>query len=143
MECVARLSTKSYVLAVNRFCRSDLLLWERSLIANALALVGAITDREWFAVGAICNRELTYKLSTNLNPSSTRSNIFPGSTFTLLSRSFRLMVTTCEMFTTDALASPESDLLTRTFPGACARARFEVIVATRMVAILLLLNELA
>jgi hypothetical protein len=52
----------------------------------------------------------------------------------------RSMVIICEIFTTDALESPDSDFPTRTFPGASARARFDVTTATITVAMRLSLN---
>jgi len=47
------------------------------------------------------------------------------------------------MFITDGLERPESDLEMRTFPGALAKERFEVMVDTKTVDILLRLNEFA
>jgi hypothetical protein len=43
---------------------------------------------------------------------------------------------------TDVLLRPESDLLMRTFPGAADNARFDVIVTTTTVEMLLSLNAL-
>lgn len=49
-------------------------------------------------------------------------------------------VSTCETLTTDSFRSPDSRAATRTFPGATARRRFEVIIVTMTVEIRLSLN---
>ncbi len=54
--------------------------------------------------------------------------------------SWRSSVMICETLTTDGFERPESDLPSRTFPGASASAKFEVTMATITVAMRLSLN---
>ena len=73
--------------------------------------------------------------SAKRNPSSIWRIVSAGSPRTRCVSSSRSSVMTCETFTTDVLANPDSDLPTRTLPGASASARLDVITATMTVAI--------
>jgi len=86
---------------------------------------------------------MCHRHNTSFKPSSTRAKALPGNIFTHSVKIDLSTVTTCEMFITDGLERPESDLEMRTFPGALAKERFEVMVDTKTVDILLRLNEFA
>ena len=86
---------------------------------------------------------MCHRHNTSFKPSSTRANTLPGNMFTRSVKIDLSTVITCEMFITDGLERPESDLEMRTLPGAPAKDRFEVITDTKTVEILLRLNEFA
>jgi len=86
---------------------------------------------------------MCHRHNTSFKPSSTLAKTLPGNIFTRSVKIDLSTVITCEMFITDGLERPESDLEMRTFPGALAKERFEVMAATKTVEILLRLNEFA
>ena len=77
---------------------------------------------------------------TRRMPSSTRCMVTAGTARTRWVSMLRSIVIICETLTTDGFASADSDFPTRTFPGASASERLDVITATITVAIRLSLN---
>jgi len=71
-----------------------------------------------------------YKPRLSRIPSFTLLISRVGKAFTRRDRYFRSMVSTWETLITDTRPRPDSDLPTRTFPGAAESARFDVMART-------------
>jgi hypothetical protein len=73
-------------------------------------------------------------------PSSTRCRMRAGTARTRCVSMLRSTVIICDTLITDGFESPDSDLATRTFPGASASERLDVTTVTTTVAMRLSLN---
>jgi hypothetical protein len=128
--------------ALDRYCASSLrnsyerTMWARDCITPQFS-GGALPYVPWHFM---CDRPLQLlvmrqRLSARRSPSSTWRMVSAGNPRTRCVSNARSRVTTCETFTTEGLASPDSALPMRTFPGASASARLLVTIATMTVAI--------